>query len=750
MKTEAHAMNSKHRSPFLRGLLMALLVGLLAACASAPTPQLHRASHLPGQSDRPQDADAIRHDVLQELGNEMPQPVIRRGTGARINEAVAASPPPQLASSGQASFNFEGESIQAVVKAILGDMLGQSYSIAPGVQGTVTVATQHPVGAAGAMSLLDQVLAQNGARMVYSDGRYNIVPADQALLNGAVPRTGAPALARGFETRVIPLQYISATEMAKILKPYARQGAIVSADGGRNLITVAGTRAELENYLRTIRVFDVNWMASMSVGVYPLQSGRASDVVQDLERVFGAQSNSPVAGMFRFMPLDSTNSIMVITSQPAYLDQIQQWIDRIEGGSGDGRLFSYELKYIKARDLADRLLEVFGGAPAQAGGGGGGGPSLMPGLESTEIRDAGVDDRSGVSAADIGGSRDDAGIAAGGGSANGAGSLGEGGSLPQARSGNGRVTLRVGGTAVGVSAVEDTNSLLVRATPAQWRSIRQVIERLDVMPMQVHIEAQVLSVALKGQLQYGVNWFFKNSLDDAGLPYPTGRNSFGTHGGSIAPGIDGGSLLSWTFLGHSAAAIVQALDNVTDVRTLSSPSVMAQNNREATLNVGQKIPIASVSFNPAMGGANGTYSQVQYLDTGIILKVRPRITRDGMVFLDIVQEVSRPTGIADANGNVRIDTSKVTTSAVAPSGETVVLAGLISDGTTRGSSGIPGLSRIPIIGGLFGQQGSGKTRDELVILITPTVVRNPMEARELTDEYTRRFRGMEPIRPSRQ
>jgi general secretion pathway protein D len=300
--------------------------------------------------------------------------------------------------------------------------------------------------------------------------------------------------------------------------------------------------------------------------------------------------------------------------------------------------------------------------------------------------------------------------------------------------------------------VEDTNSLLVRASAAQWKSIREVIERLDVMPMQVQIEAQVISVALKGDLQYGVSWFFDKAVADAGLPYPTGRNSWGSHSGGISPGANGvGNMLSWTFLGSNAAAIVQALDSVTDVRTLSSPSVMTQNNREATLNVGQKIPIASVSFNPNGGSGNGTYSQVQYLDTGIILKVRPRITRDGMVFLDIVQEVSKPTGIADKQGNVRIDTSKVSTSAVAPSGDTIVLAGLISDGSTKSSAGVPGLSRIPVIGGLFGQQGKGKTRDELVVLITPTVVRNPLEARKLTDEYGQRFRALDPIyKPKKQ
>ena len=716
-------MNRK--TPLLtpRPLLIASLAGVLTACVGAPQPRLVRGDHSADPQASKASAADIRREILEELGNDGPKPVLHRGSGVQINQAAASAPPPSLASSGQASFNFEGEALHAVVKAILGDMLGQSYSIAPGVQGTVTVATQKPVGSAGALSLLDQVLAQNGARMVYSDGRYNIVPVGEALQNGAVARTGSPALARGFESRVVPLRYVGAAEMEKILKPYARKDAIVSVDGARNLLTLGGTRAELENYLRTIQIFDVDWMANMSVGVFPLQSGRASDVVQDLERVFGEQGKTPVAGMFRFMPLDSTNAVMVITPQPSYLEEIGRWIDRIEGGSGDGRLFSYELKYIKARDLADRLSEVFGGS----GSGGRDSVNLMPGATQSKLGDGNRD-------SDMGSGTDTA-----------SQGLGDGGMLPQQGSGNGRVTLKVDGAEVGVSAVEDTNSLLVRASSAQWKSIREVIERLDVLPMQVQIEAQVISVALKGDLQYGVSWYFDNALDAAGLPFPTGRSNWGSHAGSVAPNANGTGALSWTFLGSSAGAIINALDSVTDVRTLSSPSVLAQNNREATLNVGQKIPIASVSFNPQTGADTGTYSQVQYLDTGIILKVRPRITRDGMVFLDIVQEVSKPTGTADKFGNVRIDTSKVTTSAVAPSGDTIVLAGLITDGSTRGTSGVPGLSRIPVLGGLFGQQVNAKVRDELVVLITPTVVRNPLEARNLTDEYGRRFRALDPI-----
>lgn len=703
----------------VRPFLATIMLGLLAACASMPPPQMERAEHLPSAQS------GVRTESLPDtLGGDGPRPVIRRG-GASINQAAAGAPPPSLPSSGEVSLNFENTPVQAVIQGVLGDMLGQSYSIAPGVAGTVTVVTKRPVSPAGAFSVLEQALAQNNIRMVYSGGRYNIVPADQALTNGVIPRTGAPSLARGFESRVVPLHYVSATEMEKILKPYAKQGSIVSVDGARNIITVAGTRAELENYLRTIQVFDVDWMANMSVGVFPLQAGRASEVVQDLERVFGEQSKSPVAGMFRFMPLDSSNAVMVITSQPDYLDDIQQWIDRIEGGSGDGRLFSYELKYIKARDLADRLAEVFGSGNAQSNNRNE--PSLMPGLDATEIRDAGVDDKGGTSSASVG-------------------SNGEGASLPNSRSGNGRVNLRVDGAEVGVSAVEDTNSLLVRATPAAWKSIREVIDRIDVMPSQVHIEAQVVSVALSGALQYGVSWFFDNAIaEQTDFPYPTGRNSWGSYGGGVENVADFGNVLTWSFLGNNAAAIVQALDNVSDVRVMSSPSVFTQNNKEASLNVGQRIPISSVTLNPNGGNSEATYSQVQYLETGIILKVRPRITRDGMVFMDIVQEVSKPLGNPDENGNVRIDTNKVRTTAMVPSGETIMLAGLITDGASKTSTGIPGLSRIPVLGGLFGQQGTSTQRDELIVLITPTVVRNPQEARELTDEYGRRFRALDPI-----
>ncbi|AXI83846.1 type II secretion system protein GspD [Xylella taiwanensis] len=755
-----------------RLLTVSIVTALLGACVPHPSPLLRRNAVLdqhPGGKEVP---------AKQPPDDNGPGPVIRRGNGRVINKTVAATPLPSMgmAGNGSATFNFEGESLHAVVKAILGDMLGQNYFIASGVQGTVTLATPKPVSPAQALSLLEMVLGWNNARMVYNNGRYSIVQADQALAGAVAPSTAPPAATRGFGVRVVPLKYISASEMKKVLDPYARPNAIVSIDTTRNLITLAGTRVELENYLRTVEIFDVDWLSGMSVGVFPIQSGKAEKVAADLEKVFGDNGKTPSAGMFRFMPLENANAVLVITPQASYLDQIQKWLDRIDSAGGAVSLFSYELKYIKANDLANRLAEVFG-----AGSGRGeSNVSLAPGAQLGILGSGGNRDvnlgSSVPSAASAGGSGSLSASAnvpgnAGGNDVAGANG-GSGGSVLQLSprtQGNGNVTLQVQGDTVGVSAVEEINALLVRATPQAWKSIRDVIEKLDVMPMQVHIEAQVAEVNLTNELSYGVNWFFENSVNaasgaadngaangtgigvGAGLPSAAGRRIWGDIAGKMTS-----NGLAWTFLGKNAAAIINALDQVTKVRLLQTPSVFVRNNAEATLNVGARIPINSTSINTGLGN-NSTYSSVQYIDTGVILKVRPRVTKDGMVFLDIVQEVSTPgslpaacssassTLINSAACNVQINTRRVKTEAAVQSGDTIMLAGLIDNSISDGSNGVPFLSKLPVVGGLFGAKAQNNNRREIIVLLTPEIVRNPKEARNLTDEYSQKFEAMEPL-----
>ena len=712
------------------------LIVFLAGCATVATPQVRRGDDpLAGiaPAAAAEATDAGQAGTGTGTGTASANGArLTPGTGLVINQRAASTPAPSLDSTGEATFNFEGESVHAVVKAILGDLLQQNYVIAPNVQGQVTLATPRPVNAAQALSLLEMVLGWNNARLVWSDGRYNVLPTDQAIAGNLSPRTGGAANARGYEVRAVPLQFISAEEMKKVLEPYARPNAVVSVDSARNLIVLAGTRSELQNYLRTVEIFDVDWLAGMSVGVFPLQSAEAAKVVDELNGVFGEGGKTPVSGMFRFMPLEGQNAVLVITPQARYLREAQTWIERLDAGGGEGsRLYTYEVLYMKATDLADQLGQVFGGGSGGASGRSesNASPSIMPGLEPVQIRstDTPAPDAAGARG------REAAAQASGGASSSSGG--GDGIALGNDQD-------------VSISAVEASNALLVRASPGQWESIRRAIERLDTMPLQVHIEAQVVEVQLTGELSYGVSWFFENAVEDvAELPSAQGRSIWGDIAGTI-----GGDGLGWTFLGKNAAAVITALDDVSDVRLLSTPSVVVRNNAEAKLDVGTKIPVNSTSFNPITGEnpgtGNGTYTQVQYLDTGVILTVTPRISRDGTVFMEIEQEVSSPgpPRANDPTGNVPINKRSLITEAAIKSGETVMLAGLITEGNTVGSSGVPGLSRLPVVGGLFGTKSRTSDRSEVIILVTPRVIRDPAEARKLTDEYGERFRALDPIR----
>jgi general secretion pathway protein D len=705
-------------------LMLALTV--LAGCATDPRARMDR--NKPGALPPPAAYAADTNPELQQSAtarlSPLEKPIIRPGTGQLINEA-ATNPPRSSGGGGQASFNFEGESLHAVVKAILGDLLQKNYVIAPGVSGTVTLSTPSPVNSSQALALLEMVLGWNNARLVYTNGMYNVLPADQAVQGNLSPRTGPVGNTRGFEVRAVPLHYIAATEMQKLLAPYARPAAIINVDSARNLIVLGGTRAELENYLRTVQVFDVDWLSGMSVGIYPLQQTDPARMVQQLDSVFGANGKTPLAGMFRFMPLDGINAVLVITPQPKYLYDIQSWIERLDQGDGQTpRVYVYDVKNVKASDLSDQLGILYGNSAPQPTPQ----PSLMPGLDPVEV-------------STLDSSRQNQPV-----------------EPPPARTNarNASNASQNGASSVSISAVEDSNSLLVRATPSQWESIRRAIDRLDTMPLQVHIEAQVIEVKLTGDLSYGVSWYFQNAIPD-----PTLRQLAATRTsrGPIAGLITAATGASWTFLGPNSEAIISALDAVSQVRVLSAPSLVVRNNAEADFDSGTQIPVASTIFNPSSGSNPtplppgqtdpnlNTYSQVQFRQTGVSLKVKPRVSSNGMVFMDITQDVSSPsTSGPTIAGNISVDNRRLKTQVAVQSGETVVLAGLIKETSGTGSSGVPYLSRIPIIGGLFGTKTVTNEREEVLVLITPTVIRDPYDARKLTDEYGSRFRALEPLR----
>jgi general secretion pathway protein D len=265
----------------------------------------------------------------------------------------------------------------------------------------------------------------------------------------------------------------------------------------------------------------------------------------------------------------------------------------------------------------------------------------------------------------------------------------------------------------------------------------------------VHIEAQVIEVKLRGRLKYGVSWYFGNDISGAIKPIADTLNDWSNIGSNVGLNSNGGSTGgSFTFVGPSAEAIVNALDSVSDVKVISAPSVLVRNNVEANLTSGQQIPVVSTIINNSgSSDPSNAFTQVQFRQTGITLKVKPRISANGGVFMEISQEISTPGSLDSAvAGNVPVDTSKLATEAVVQDGETVMLAGLIRTENGTDSAGLPFLSRLPVVGALFGQQGRTDNRSEYVVLITPTVIRNPLEARRLTDDYGKQFKALEPLK----
>lgn len=738
----------------------------LASCATAPVDD--SVSRKPMTQSQREQVSAIARSIDPEAAElrdqkaaaqadtavETESNVLQEGTGQLINLGAASKLPRKPPEQGKASLNFADMPIADVVKMILGDLLGENYIISASVSGTVTFSTARPVTPEQAFSILEMLLSWNNLALVYVDGQYSVVPSANAVRGNLTPRVGEAAMARGYEVRAVPLEFIAPTEMEKLLQPYAKEGAILKADNARSIIVVAGSRRELENYMSTIEVFDVDWIKGMSIAMITLEQAEAKTLAPELDQIFGEQSQSPLAGMFRFIPIERLNAIMVITPQRRYLDEAERWISRLDrGGNQPGvRLYVYDVKNVKATDLADRLNDIFGGTGGEsrrantASAAGGVAPGLQPvelssssggslnmrnptGEKADAVPKSSISDKPGNAAAPRNA------VAAAGGD---------------------QGLAIIEGEEIRITAAEENNQLIVRATPAQYDAIRGAIRKLDTVPLQVHIEARLLDVSLTNQLKFGVQWFFEEAMSDLDAP-ATGATARSAATKAVVErmrsGIVGGSANSFTFAGRSAASLVNLLQSEGDVKVLSSPSVLVLNNTEASINVGQQIPVVSSYFNPISGGNTGGsnvgQSYVQFRDTGIILNVKPRVNPGGLVFMEVQAEQSTPgpsSSAAEFGGNVPVDKKTIETEVAVQSGDTVLLGGLIQQNDNSSQSGFPGLMKIPVLGRLFGSSSRDNSRKELLVLITPTVIRGGGEdASELTEEYKKRFQGLSPL-----
>lgn len=762
--------------------MLSFILALLSGCATTSED-----AGAGAMNDKPSDlAEKIRRQMgatprlattpivaTAEPGQNKTKIRIFHGSGNFLNsqarnEATSAQP-----HEGDITLNFELADIRDVIKVVF-DTLQENYVLDPGVQGEVTIQTSRPLSKDQLLPTLENLLRMNGAALVRTGGVYKIVPAAGALPGNGPPHLNNSRLGPGYSVRIFPLRYISATEMQTILQPFAPEGGIVLVDPVRNLIMLAGTQQELNYLQETVDLFDVNWLKGMSVGMYTLKNIDAQEMATELDKLFGPNSQLPLAGMFRFIPIGRLNALLVITPQSEFLTDVTAWVERLDGGGGE-RLYVYEVQNSDAEYLSGLLNQVFGDSVTTGSAASNSG-RVAPGLQPGQIS-------SGTSRPGTTGSSSSSGLSSGGLSKSAALLTEEEDAVLQAQAvnqpqyrppaqpvqqptrapaavgGNRGVAAGVpptaaarpsgpggtsGGTGPGLNdkpriiADTENNALLIWAGPQSYEKIQDALRRMDVPKRQVLIEATIAEVSLTDDLEYGLQWFFKNSVDGH-----TGIGSLNLNiNKPVTDLLGSGFSYAITDAGGIVRALLDTLAQESKVRVLSSPQIMVIDNQQAKIRVGDQQPVRS-STTTTEGG--NTTASIEYKDTGVLLDVKPQLNAGGLVTLDIDQEVTDVGNIDTATGQRAFTQRTINSKVAVKSGQTIVLGGLIRDTARDGKGGVPGLYKIPIFGALFGTTTNNKTRTELVVLITPRLIQNSDEAVQVTNELRERMRGVIPL-----
>ncbi|MDB5409524.1 MAG: gspD, partial [Rhodospirillales bacterium] len=660
------------------------------------------------------------------------------GTGLLLGEPP---PPPaarvDVAGDGGISFNFVNADVREVLRETVGEQLHVGYAVDPRVQAVITAQTGGPLPRQAVLPAIEAILRANGLGMVETAGIYRVFPVEDAAKNSL---GGAPQNQAGFGIRVIPLRFVSPAELKSVLDPYAPPGGSIQIDGARNLLIVHGSRSDLNGIESLVKQFDVDWLAGTSFAIYPLRIGTAKEVAGELGNIFGEGGSGPLAGVVRIVALDRLNAILVISPQRRYLQDVKKWVDRLDYGDDETtpRLFQYRVQNSRAVDLAAVLTKLL-----SSGQVGTVQPEIAPGARSTTLIPQSGQSGSGSLNAPGGGPPSGlmGGLPSRGGTSRNAPpagiALGQGGA--QGQSARNTIDQALGpgdgiGTnqgssgleppAVRVVADEKNNALVTYARPRDYRMIEDVIRRLDIVPLQVLIEATVAEVTLTDELSYGLQFFLKRGANIVDLTRPTIRTAptNGTGGiadiASVFPGFN------YVLSTGSARAILNLLSSVSHVDVVSSPQLLVMDHQTAALQVGDQVPIVTQSATSVLTTGAPLVNSIDYRNTGVLLQVTPRVNASGLITLEIDQEVSDvKTTTTSGIDSPTITERRIVSSVITQDGETIALGGLILDKQDNERSGIPFLSDIPVVGPLFRSTTKSRGRTELLVLLSPKIIR---------------------------
>ena len=663
-------------------------------------------------------------------------------------------PDMQAASLQQAAFvkgdgvemNFDGADVQTVAKSLLGDILQLNFVVDPRVQGNVTLTSAGPIPRKDVLPAFESVLRMSNAAIVHSGNLVKIVPIPETAGGAVSVGAGEP----GFGVSMVHLRYTSAATVAKTAESFLSRPGAIRVVQSRNLLLIQGTTEERQAALDAVATFDVEWLQNQSVGVYPLKSTSPETMIGELERIFETNEGGSGQGVVRFQPVSRMNAVMVVTKNPKLLTQTTQWITRLDRSDTTGTtLRTFRLKNGNATQVAKILNDIFGGQRSGATADGAA-KQIAPGVDSAQSRLDSLDrGSSGGSATQASGNGSDnhaannpiaAAFSAfsdrkdGDSDATGSSSAASGGNLQRGTFQNLRIT---------ADAVN--NAVVVYSNQEDYRIVERALRDLDRPQMQVSIDATVAEVTLTDQLQYGVQAYFNSNQASVGL-FGATQVAAQTAAQSallqtVAPGLN-------LVLGSQAQprVILNALSTITDVKVLSSPSIVAMDNQPALLQVGDEIPITTSSATVISNSAAPIVNTIQMRDTGVILKVLPHVHSNGAIQLEIDQEISGVVNPDQQTLTPTISQRRVHSTVSVISGQTVLLAGLISVNDQKTKSGVPGLQDIKFIGDLLGNTSNTKTKSEIIIFIKTRLIRNSGDAGAVTEEFRDRLHMMRSSR----
>lgn len=544
-------------------------------------------------------------------------------------------------------------SIQAAANAVLDEVLGQPFTIADDVTGSITIQSTGPIPKSSLLDLFEASLAANGARLEVRNG---IAVIESGTIGNRVFRSPGDSGIDGSTIVVAPLRFISASQMATLLEPLSAEGLSVTPDPDRGLLLLSGRASAINAAIDALNLFDVDVMRGKSVALVSLQAADPTDVVEELRAIFETQEGGLLEDVIDFVPNNRLSSVLVITSRSQYIDQARRWIRELDRTAGRSQRYTqvYRLNNRRAAEIAPIL------------------DSLMA--------------DSGTATSDEAGST----------------------------TGSSRV-----------AADPERNALIVRAVRSEHDEVARLLIELDSHARQVALEATIAEVTLNDEVSLGVRWYMENNRSTS--TFSDASN------GAIASNFPG---FSSVFSTGSSQAVLNALAGVTDVRVISSPTLVVLDNREAVLQIGDEVPVAVQSSSQSDTADAIVTTSINYRNTGVILRVNPQIGAGGNLTLDVSQEVS---SVANTNSSgidsPTIRQRKITTSVLLNDGATLVLGGLVQEADNRTDTQVPGLGDVPFLGAAFRNRDSSKDRTELLILIRPRIIRDAAEARSFTEAW---------------